>query len=110
MLLKVQRPRRLLLKFGPDGAGEFAPRPSSPRGALLAGPGSMAAKTSRQTQRRAATTGQPGLITPIATGPLILLPRRSQMSERLHSSTILARIVLQSTVSLSPGDKFSSGS
>jgi hypothetical protein len=32
------------------------------------------------------------------------------MSERLHFSTILARIVLQSTVSLSPGDKFSSGS
>ena len=50
------------------------------------------------------------VIAPIATRPLILLPRRSQMSERLHSSTILARIVLQSAVSLSPGDKFSSGS
>src|SRR5882672_10111609 len=33
MLLKVQRPRRLLLKSGPDGAGKFAPRSEvSPEG------------------------------------------------------------------------------
>jgi hypothetical protein len=59
-------------------------RLGSPRGSPLAGPGSMAARTSRQTQRRAARTGQAGLIAAVGTRPLIRLPRQF---ERLHSST-----------------------
>jgi transposase InsO family protein len=51
------------------------------RGVLLAGPGSMAARTSRPTQRRAARICQPGLIARIGRRPLILLPRQS---ERVH--------------------------
>src|SRR6188768_3314987 len=47
----------------------------------------MAAQTTRQTQRRAARTGQPGLISAVGTRPLIHLPRQF---ERRHSSTFPA--------------------
>src|SRR3954454_24661613 len=76
----------------------------SPRGSQIAAPDNMAARTSRQTQRRAARTGQPGSIAAVGTRPFILV---LWQSERLHSSTFPVQATLQPTVSAGPDDEIS---